>query len=369
MKRNILFNDFSREYKAIKEEINPAVMGVLNKGWYILGEQVQLFEKEFAKYLGLEFCVSCASGTEAIALALMATDIGAEDEVITTDVTAFPTITGIQMVGAVPVVVDVNPDDGLIDCNKIEEAISPRTRAIVPVHLYGQCAQMDIINNIALKHNLIVVEDCAQAGGAKYNKKRAGTLSDVSTFSFYPTKNLGAYGDGGAVCTNNETIYHKLSTLRNYGQTDRYHFEGYGLNSRLDEIQAAILRVKLKHLDDWNKRRNKIANYYLQHLNGSMVKALHTKDYNYNIYHLFVIKVTDRDEFQTYLEENGIQTLVHYPIPCRKQKAFKKYWNNTYDRVWKSDIFVEQIVSIPIYPELTDGEAEYITKQINSFKL
>jgi dTDP-4-amino-4,6-dideoxygalactose transaminase len=369
MKKNILFNNFSREYKTIKEEINSAITGVLNRGWYILGEQVKLFETELAEYLGLKFCVGCASGTDAIALALMALTIGAGEEVITTDVTAFPTIRGIEMVGAIPVVVDINPDDGLIDCNKIEEAISSRTKAIVPVHLYGQCADMECINNIAQKHNLFVIEDCAQAGGAKYNDKRAGTLSDVSAFSFYPTKNLGAYGDGGAVGTNNEIIYNKLLKLRNYGQTDRYFFEDYGFNSRLDEIQAAILRVKLKYLDDMNQKRNKLANYYVKHLNNSIVTTLSTKDHNYNIYHLFIIKVPDRDAFQTYMKENGIQTLVHYPVPCRRQKAFQKFWNNAYDGVWESDLFVEQIVSIPIYPELTGDEVEYITEKINSFKL
>jgi dTDP-4-amino-4,6-dideoxygalactose transaminase len=368
MSRTILFNDFSREYNSIGVEINAAIKRVLNSGRYILGECVSVFEAELAAYLGIEYCVTCASGTDAIGLALMAAGIGDNDEVITTDVTAFPTIRGIQIAGATPVVVDINSNDGLINADKIEKVVNSRTKAILPVHLYGQCASLDQIISIAHKHNLILVEDCAQAIGAEYNGKKAGTFGELSAFSFYPTKNLGAYGDGGAVCTNSREYYRRLLLLRNYGQTERYLFQGYGLNSRLDELQAAILSVKLSHLQDWNEQRNRIADYYKKHIDYRIAAPLHGESVCYNNYHLFVIKTGNRNQFQSHMNAHGIQTLIHYPVPCRKQDAFRAYWNESYRGVWESDAFVEQIVSIPLYPYLTEEEAAYIVNQVNSFK-
>jgi dTDP-4-amino-4,6-dideoxygalactose transaminase len=368
MSINIPFNNFQGEHKVISKEINSAINDVINSGWFVLGEKVKIFEEEFAKYIGTKFCVGCASGTEAIALSLMSFDIKAGDEVITTDITAFPTIVGILMTGAKPVVVDIKPDNGLMDCKKIEGVISPKTKAVIPVHLYGQCVDMASLKHIANKHNLLIVEDCAQSAGSEYKGKKAGTFGEVSAFSFYPTKNLGAYGDGGAVCTDDKGIYDKLLAVRNYGQTDRYHHDCYGINSRLDEIQAAILSVKLKHLDKWNSKRNEIASYYTVHLDQNIAIPLLQDSNIYNTFHLFVIKTDERDALQSYLEDKGIMTLIHYPIPVRKQNAFKKYYSESYDGLWESNAFTNQILSIPINPWIKESEMHYIVNQINSFE-
>ena len=258
----ILFNEFKREYEAIRTEIDAALRRVLDSGWYILGKEGEAFEREFADYLGVRHCVGVANGTEAIALALRGMDIGPGDEVITTDMTAFATVTGIVQAGATPVVVDVRPEDGLMDERLIEAQITPRTKCIVPVHLYGQSCDMDAILRIARAHGLKVMEDCAQAAGTTYRDRKAGGWGDCAAYSFYPTKNLGAYGDGGAITTNDDATAERLRSLRNYGQTVRYHHEYEGINSRLDEMQAAILRVKLHHLDAWNARRRAIAARY-----------------------------------------------------------------------------------------------------------
>jgi dTDP-4-amino-4,6-dideoxygalactose transaminase len=367
MKIKVPFNNLSVEYNSIQKKINAVIQDVLTSGRYILGEHLKRFEENFAKYIGVGFCVGCASGTEAIALSLMAYGINNKDEVITTDMTAFPTITGIIMANARPVVVDINPANGLIDVDKVEVAITNKTRVIIPVHLYGQCVKMEPLKRIVKKYNLILIEDCAQAIGTCYNNQKAGSFGDISTFSFYPTKNLGAYGDGGAVCTDNKSIYNRLLKLRNYGQSHRYRHQIYGFNSRLDELQAAILNIKLPYLSSWNERRNEIARYYLKHLNPFIVKNLFNSEGNYNNYHLFVIKSKKRNLLKEHLERNGIHTLIHYPIPIRRQKAFKAYWRQGYAKAWNSDTFAAQIISLPIHPWLKDSTVEYIVRQINSF--
>lgn len=230
----IPFNNFKLHYQNTKQTVDKAISRVMESGWYVLGKEVENFEKEFSDYIGVDYCVGVASGTEAITLAIMANNLGIGDEVITTNVTAFPTITGIKQAGCTSVVVDVLEKDGLIDYSKIEEKITPKTKAIIPVHLYGQSCHMDPIMAIAEKHNLIIIEDCAQATGASYKSKKCGSIGICGTFSFYPTKNLGAFGDGGAITTNNKEIYHKLLSLRNYGQTKRYHHESEGINSRME---------------------------------------------------------------------------------------------------------------------------------------
>ena len=358
----IPFNDFKKHYQNVKPLVDEAISRVMNSGWYVLGEEVANFEREFSHYLNANFCVGVASGTEALTLCLMANEIGAQDEVITTSVTAFPTVTGIIQSGAKPVVVDVFEKDGLIDYTKIIEKITTKTKAIIPVHLYGQSCNMDPIMEIAEKHNLIVIEDCAQATGATYKNKKCGTIGNCGAFSFYPTKNLGAYGDAGAVVTNDEMIYKKLLSLRNYGQTKRYHHEYNGINSRLDEIQAAILRAKLSFLDEWNHKRAIIAAYYKKHIKG--VEFLEEHEYGSSANHLFVIKVSDRDKWVSYLNANEIGVLIHYPIPIHEQKAFLY---QKQEELKCAENFTSKILSLPMYPELSEEELHKIVTVINNY--
>lgn len=359
----ILFDNFKVQYKNIKKEINEAIQRVLDSGCFILGKEVESFEIEFAEYIGTRYCAGVASGTDAITLSLMALEIGNRDEVITTNMTAFPTITGILQTGAIPVVVDIFRKDGLIDYNKIEKKINSKTKAIVPVHLYGQSCDMDNILKIARKHKIKIIEDCAQSTGATYKDKKCGSFGDCGAFSFYPTKNLGAYGDAGAVVTNDKKIYKKMLSFRNYGQTSRYYHKTKGINSRLDEIQAAILRVKLKYIYEWNNRRKEIALFYKNNLNN--VECLEENDYGKSVYHLFVIKIPYRDNMIKYLNGENIQTLIHYPIPINKQESFMWQKNETFHNTCS---FANSILSIPIYPELKDEEIKKIVRTINEYK-
>jgi dTDP-4-amino-4,6-dideoxygalactose transaminase len=359
----ILFNDFSKEPVFLKKEIKQAIKKVLDSGWFILGKELKEFEENFAKYIGVNYCIGVASGTEAIALALTALNIGPGDEVITTNLTAFPTITGIIQSGAKPVVVDIISSTGLIDFQKIQSKITSETKAIVPVHLYGQICNLDEIKLIASQNNLVIVEDCAQSAGATYNGLKGGSIGDCGAFSFYPTKNLGAYGDGGAITTNNEEVYIKLLSLRNYGQTKRYHHETFGINSRLDEIQAAILKVKLKFLDQMNLERHEIASVYRTQL--QTVECLKEESNGKHANHLFVIKSKNRDKLLQHLYKNEIQTFIHYPIPVNRQKAFL----GQKDEIFENSVaFADAILSLPIYPGLAKKDINKIIKTINEFK-
>ena len=357
----IPFNEFKREYEAIRSEIDAALRRVLDSGWYILGKEGEAFEHEFADYLGARHCVGVANGTEAIALALRAMGIGRGDEVITTDMTAFATVTGIVQAGATPVVVNVRPEDGLMDERLIEAHITPRTKAIVPVHLYGQSCDMDAIMRTAEKHGLQVMEDCAQAAGTTYRGLKAGRRGHCAAFSFYPTKNLGAYGDGGAITTDDDATAERLRSLRNYGQTVRYHHDYEGINSRLDEMQAAILRVKLRHLDAWNTRRRAIAARYQAGLTA--VECLTEHTYGEPNYHLFVVRATDRDALSERLAKEGIGTLIHYPVPIRRQRAYDGPGRDA-DRT-PTDDFAAAILSLPMYPTLTDEEVDTVIRAVN----
>lgn len=359
----ILFNDFSKEPEELKQEIHQAIEKVVNSGWFILGKELESFEGAFADYIGTRYCVGVASGTEAIALSLMAHDIGQGDEVITTNMTAYPTITGILQCGAQPVVVDIIGENGLIDYTKIEAKITSRTAAIVPVHLYGQSCQMDEIKAIASRNSLILIEDCAQAAGATFSNRKCGSIGHCGAFSFYPTKNLGAYGDGGAITTNDEIVYKKLLALRNYGQTKRYYHESKGINSRLDELQAAILLAKLKYLDHFNAERIQIAQAYRNGLQN--VECLTQESYGIPCYHLFVIKSSHREELSDYLQHMEIQTLIHYPVPVNKQKAFLGQKEETLEN---SVEFADSILSLPIYPGLSKQAIDQIIQTINEFK-
>ncbi len=356
----ILFNNFNAHIQTIRPELDDAIARVLDSGWFVLGKEVQAFELELADHLGAKHAVGVANGTDAIALALMALDIGPGDEVITTNMTAYPTITGIRQTGATPVVVDVDEATGLLDPTRIPAAISDRTRAILPVHLYGQPCNMDAILALAAEQGLKVVEDCAQAIGAIWKDQTCGTMGDLGCFSFYPSKNLGALGDGGAVTCRDKATFQRLLALRNYGQSVRYFHDETGINSRLDEIQAAILRVKLKHLPAWTERRRAIAAVYhsqLEHVNTLDVSA----DAGH-VYHLFPIKIAGRDEFMAALKEEGIQTLIHYPVPVNQQKDFPHQKDQSFPC---TERFAAQIVSLPIAPELSDADVRRIVDVVN----
>lgn len=359
----ILFHDFKKHYQAHTKELDTAVRNVFESGRFILGEQLSTFEKEFARYIGVTYCAGVASGTEAIALSLMALDIGEGDEVITTNITAFPTIAGIMQARALPVVVDINADDGLIDYGKIESKITSKTRAIVAVHLYGQCCDMKPLRALARNRKLMLIEDAAQAAGAAYGGKKAGCFGECGAFSFYPTKNLGAFGDGGAITTDSETLHQKILMLRNYGQSRHFYHDVFGINSRLDELQAAILSVKLRFLDHDNARRNDIATRYRSEL--KTVKCLKLHSYGKHNYHIFVVRHPRRDAFVRYLTSKGIQTMVHYPVPVNRQKSFPFQKNDIFP---ESERFVKTIFSLPLYPELSDDLAGQIIEAANGFK-
>ncbi|MBN2037183.1 MAG: DegT/DnrJ/EryC1/StrS family aminotransferase [Chitinispirillaceae bacterium] len=356
----VLFNDLKKHYASCRRDIDAAVRAVFDSGSHILGREVQEFEREFAAYCGVAYCVGVASGTEAIALALMALDIGAGHEVITTNMTAFPTVAGIRQAGAIPVVADIRSSDGLLDPASVERNITAGTRAIVAVHLYGQCCDMDPLLDLARQRNLYLIEDAAQAAGSTYNGRNAGSMGVCTAFSFYPTKNLGAFGDAGAVTTNSSELYQKLLMLRNYGQSRRYYHDAPGINSRLDELQAAMLRAKLPHLDEWNKRRAAIAARYRQGLKN--VTCLDQHAYGTSNNHLFVVRHERRDHLMEFLRDRGIQTLIHYPVPINRQKAFRG--KNTAP-LPESETFADTIVSLPLYPELEDNEVDQVIEAIN----
>jgi len=359
----IFLNDFKREYFLLKDEIDTAIDRVLKSGYFILGEECNKFEKEFAGYIKSKYCIGVGSGTDAINLSLRAAGIKSGDEVITTCLTAYPTIIGIIEAGGIPVLVDINTENCLINEELIKNKITSKTKFIIPVHLYGQSVNMEKILRIAEEYGLKIIEDCAQAVGATYKGKKTGSFGTASAFSFYPTKNLGAYGDGGAVITNDENIFKKLLQIRNCGQKNRYYHDVHGINSRLDELQAAILRVKLRHLDKRIKRRRIIAGIYDKNLK---VKKLKESENNKHTYHLYVIFSANRDKLKKYLASNGIQSLIHYPIPIYKQKALNYEFKDNEFSV--TDKLTKEILSIPINSELSDSEVETIIDKINSFK-
>lgn len=361
----ILMNDFQEEYKMFRPELMKALENCLGSGRYILGENVLKFEKNFAKYVGTKYCVGVANGLEALQISLMVLGIGKGDEVITVSNTAVATALAISNVSAKPVFVDID-DYFHIDTRKIEEKITPKTRAIIPVHLFGQMVDMQNLKRLAKKHHLKIVEDACQAHGATFNSKKAGSFGDLGCFSFYPTKNLGAYGDGGAITTNSKKFYEKCAMLRNYGQKNRYEHLFKGLNSRLDELQAAILNVKLRKIERLIKKRQKIANLYFQNLTGvkQIVLPKIRKNYSHT-FHLFVIQAEDRDKLQNFLRENKIESLIHYPIPIHKQRCYKDEYPKLV--LEKIESVARKILSLPIHPLMTDEEVLTICQVIKKF--
>ncbi len=346
--------------------MDSAVQRVLDRGWFILGQEGEQFEGEFAAYLGTRHALGVASGTDAIHLALVAAGIGSGDEVITAANTCVPTVSGISSSGALPVLVDVDRVTFNLDPAQIESAITPRTRAIVPVHLYGQAADLDPIVEIARRHNIRVVEDTAQGVGAMYRNRKLGAIGDVSCFSFYPSKNLGAFGDGGAVVTDDDDIAERVRRLRNYGEVRRYYHATRGVNSRLDEIQAAILRAKLPLLDGWNRRRREIATIYDREIRNELIRKPVEVGYGVHNYHLYVVRCRRRDELQRHMADCGVGTLIHYPVPIHLQEAYQDL-NQREGTFPIAEECSREVLTLPIFPELTDDEATYVAKSVNSF--
>ena len=383
MNREIPFFLTKPQYLTIKDELDAAVQRVLDTSFFVLGTELTVFEAAWASYLGVARAVGVGSGTEAIHLALRALDIGPGDEVLTVSHTAVATTVAISSTGATPVFVDIDPHTYTMDGADLERRITPRSKAIVPVHLYGHPADMDRILALAERHGLVVVEDAAQAHGAAYRGRRCGTLGAAGAFSFYPTKNLGAYGDGGAVVTNDTALAERLVLLRNYGWSERYYSAIKGYNSRLDELQAAVLGAKLPYLDAWNARRRRLAALYTAALAGDAgastiqtpieaawatdASACTTNDFTESCkpvpaphtYHLYVVRVPERDRVQAGLRERGIATQVHYPVPVHLQEAYQDL-GYTPGSLPHTEQAAAEILSLPLYPELTDGDVQYV---------
>ncbi|MBD3670712.1 MAG: DegT/DnrJ/EryC1/StrS family aminotransferase [Gammaproteobacteria bacterium] len=356
---NIPMVDLKGQYLAMKDEIDSGVLGVLESTAFILGPNVQSFEKEAADYLGVEHAISCANGTEALHLALLAAGIGEGDEVITTPFTFIATAEAIVYVGATPVFVDVEPDTYNIDPAKIEAAITDKTRAVLPVHLFGQPADMGAIMAIADKHNLKVIEDCAQSFGASVDGKMTGGIGIAGCHSFFPSKNLGCYGDGGMVTTNDDELAAKLKQLRNHGSAERYHHDIIGYNSRLDEIQAAILRSKLKRIESFNKGRRRAAHQYSEGLSAiEGTTPPHEDGKGVHVYHQYTLLTDRRDDIMKALQEAGIGCAVYYPIPLHRQKAFAEVCQGVSLPV--SEELASRCMALPIYPELTEEQVETV---------
>ena len=385
--------NLKRQYEEIKEEANRAVCNVLESTAYIMGENVKAFEKEFAEYIGVKYAVSVGNGTDALVIALKAAGIGQGDEVITTPYTFFATAEAIAFVGAIPVFVDVRLDTFNIDESKIEEKITDKTRAIIPVHIFGQCSEMDTINRIAQEHNLLVIEDACQAAGAEYKRKKAGSLGDISCFSFFPTKNLGCAGDGGMICTNDERINIIARALRVHGsgemgeraynllnnidaaiefeeggdntiyQPKKYYNYLIGHNSRLDELQASLLRVKLRHLDEYINGRRRVASVYIDKLCESNLVMPKEAEGCKHAYHLFIVQSEERERTVEGLKEEGIATGVYYPVPLHLQKCFQKMGYQEGD-LQNAEYLSKRTFAIPVFPEMNEEEQNYIISSI-----
>ena len=354
------------QYRRYQAEIDQAIHRVLDSGWYILGEEVRAFEAEFAAYVGVKFAIGVGSGTEALHLALRACDIGPGDEVITVSHTAVATVAAIELCGATPVLVDIDADRYTLDPEKLPGLLTPRTKAIVPVHLYGQPAEMAPTLEIAHQHGLKVIEDCAQAHGATYQGQRVGSWGDLGCFSFYPTKNLGALGDGGMVVTDDAALAEKARLMREYGWAERYVSHIRGWNSRLDELQAAVLRVKLRCLDGDNAARARLATLYNQLLADTDLTLPVEHPGSNHVYHLYVIRTKRRDELQAFLREQGIGTLVHYPVPVHLQPAYRGRLSGSND-LPETERAAREVLSLPMYPELAESDVKVVAEAMLKF--
>lgn len=355
-------------YRAHKQEIDAAISRVLDSGWYILGQEGRAFEAEFAAWLGAGTAVGCGNGTDAIALALRGLGIGAGSTVVTVSHTAVATVAAIESTGATPLLIDIEPDHYTMDPAELAQVLAdpppglPPVRAVVPVHLYGQVADVEVIGTLCRRHGVALIEDCAQAHGAKRNGRMAGTFGDAATFSFYPTKNLGALGDGGAVVARDPAVAARIAALRQYGWTRHYISDEAGVNSRLDELQAAILRVKLTHLDAANARRREIARAYDAVLGA---RAPRRRRGSEHVYHLYVVRVPDRDQAQAQLRERGIGSGIHYPVPVHLQPAYSGRVALGPSGCMESERAAAEVLSLPLYAELTDEQVARVCRALD----
>jgi len=367
---NVPLLDLDRQYDPIKDEIKNTLLDVFEQKRFINGPEVTELEKQIVSYTGANYAIGVSSGSDALIVSLMALDIGYEDEIITTPFSFFATAGSISRVGAIPVFCDINPDTFNIDPDQIESKITSKTKAIMPVHLFGQCADMEAIQAIAKKHNLAIIEDAAQALGSQYifsdgKTQKAGTLGTVGCFSFFPSKNLGACGDAGIVTTNDEALYEKIKCLRMHGETQRYHHKFVGGNFRLDTIQAAVLIIKLKHLEEQHQGRQANAAYYNENLSATIQKPVILPK-SPSIYNQYTLKTERRDEFKEYLTENTIGNNIYYPIPLHLQECFEylKYQKGDFPEAEKA---ATSVISLPIFSELTSDELNYVCQHVNQF--
>jgi dTDP-4-amino-4,6-dideoxygalactose transaminase len=361
--------DLSEQYLNLKSEIIEALDEVMTSSRFILGNNVKKLENEIAEYSNVKYGVGVANGSDALHISLMACGVGEGDEVIAPSFTFFATAGAIARAGATPVFADIDPKTYNIDPTKIEALITEKTKAIIPVHLYGQMANMDKIVEVAKKHNLFIIEDAAQAIGSEFKGKKVGELGTTATYSFFPTKNLGAYGDGGMIITNDEEIAEKMRVIRVHGSKPKYYHHVLGYNSRLDELQAAVLNIKLPHLNDWSKQRRERAATYtrlLQEQLGDKVVTPYVEEHNYHIYHQYTIRVERRDELQAFLKEKGIDTMVYYPKPLHLQPVFADLGYKEGDLPITENA-CQEVLSLPMYPELKEVQQEYVVSKIAEF--
>lgn len=363
----IPFVNMEPMHKAIEEEVMKAIERVYHSNWFILGEEVKNFEEEFASYCNVKHCIAVGNGLEALHLILRGYGIGKGDEVIVPSNTYIATALAVSYAGAVPVLVEPNEKTYNINPERIENAINDKTKAILVVHLYGQPAEMDSINKIAKQYHLKVIEDAAQAHGALYKEKRVGSLGDAAGFSFYPGKNLGALGDGGAVTTNDTELSEKICMLRNYGSNKKYYNQYKGFNSRLDELQAAILRVKLNYLESWREERKKIANIYLQELKDTNLILPYVPDWADSAWHLYIIRCKRRNALQKSLEQSDIGTLIHYPVPIHLQQAYKELGYKKGDFII-AETMAEEVLSLPIWIGMDEKLIHDVACKIKEYK-
>lgn len=359
---NIPMVDLKGQYEILKQEIDDAVLQALSATQFILGPNVQAFEQEAADYLGVSHAVGCASGTDALHLALAAAGIGEGDEVITTPFTFIATAEAISYVGATPVFVDIDPKTFNIDLNQVEQAITSKTRAVIPVHLFGQPVDMNALVKLCDDKGLTIVEDCAQSFGAHIDGKMTGSFGAFGAFSFFPSKNLGCYGDGGLITTNDEQRANELKVLRNHGSRERYHHNIIGYNSRLDELQAVILRIKLKHIDDYNQNRRRVAHRYSNNLADTGIQTAYEDTIGLHIYHQYTLLHEKRDDIMKAVQDAGIACAVYYPIPLHKQDVYMEAYKGLHLPV--SESVAQNCFSLPVYPELPDAHVDAITEVI-----
>ena len=363
--RKVPFVNLAKQYEGMKEEIDQAISRVLQSGHFILGEEVLRFEEELAQSTGVKHVIGVSNGTDALVLAFKALGVGSGDEVITPAFSFFASAEAVASLGGKPVFVDIDPEDFNIKVDRIEGKITEKTKAILPVHLYGNPADMESLMNVAQKHNLKVIEDTAQALGAKVGGRKVGTIGDVGTISFFPTKNLGGFGDGGAILTNDSRIAEEVRLLRVHGAKKKYFHEKVGFNHRLDALQAAILRAKLPYLDGWNEKRREIAEKYSERLKGTVTIPSIQKG-KLHIFHQYTIRTPRRNDLKEFLEERGIGAIVNYPLPIHLQPAFSHLGHQEGDFP-ESEKASQEVLSLPIYPEMTEEEVDYVSKSVQEF--